>query len=148
LGAAERCFVALADVPGLDPLKQQFQTRPVHFSACDIVPSAYEAPLLQALAPHAQAAAVEVQDADLCSTPVNKREQVAGQWILVHDVLGQRIQAIERQAHVDRLPVQEHAHLTFRGKTSASRDRQDDAITEIDPDVDYSRRRRWCRITR
>jgi hypothetical protein len=52
--------------------------------------------LFQALGPHAQAAPVEAPDADLGGAAVDEGEQVSGQRILVHDVLAQRVEPIER----------------------------------------------------
>lgn len=87
---------------------------PVHFATRDVGPVADKPALFQTLGPHAQAAAVEVQDTDSGGTAVDEREQVSGQRILVHDVLGQRVESIERQSHVDRLPVKEDAYPAFR----------------------------------
>lgn len=56
--------------------------RPIHFAACDIGPVADEPTLLETLGPHAQAAAVEVQHADLGGAAVDEREQVSGQRIV------------------------------------------------------------------
>lgn len=84
LRAGDRFFVALAHLPRLDPLEQQFQAPPVHFAAGDIGPVADKPTLLEALSPHAQAAAVEVQDADLGRSSVDEREQVpdSGSWCM------------------------------------------------------------------
>ncbi len=70
--------------------------------------------MLETLRPHAKAGSVEVQNADLGSTAIDEREQVSRQRVLMHDVLGQRIETVEREPHVDRLPVQKHAYLAFR----------------------------------
>jgi hypothetical protein len=45
------------------------------------------------------------------SAAIDEREQVSRQRILVHDVPSQRVETVERQAHIDRLPVQEDAQL-------------------------------------
>jgi hypothetical protein len=66
---------------------------------------------------HAQAAAVEVQEADLGRSAIDEREQVSRQRILVHDVPSQRVETVERQAHIDRLPVQRRISTQADGVT-------------------------------
>jgi hypothetical protein len=68
----------------------------VIFAACDVGPVAHEPTLLETLGPHVHATAVEVQDTDLSRSSVDEREQVSGEWIFVHDMLGQRVETIER----------------------------------------------------
>lgn len=48
----------------------------------------------------------EMYDRYLRGASVDEREQIPGQWDLQHDVPGQRVRAVEGQAHAHRMSVQ------------------------------------------
>lgn len=57
------------------------------------------------LGPDVPPGPVKIQDLYLRDVPVDKREQIARQWVLQHDVPGQRVQAVEGLAHAHRMAV-------------------------------------------
>src|SRR5690606_31611398 len=100
----------------LDPFQQKLQARPIHLSRAHRAPVADEAARLQALRPQTEAAAIEIQHADLRAAAVDEHIQPAVQRILTQSLPDQRLQSIERAAQVSWLTVQIHPHLTFRKK--------------------------------
>nr|WP_166878612.1 hypothetical protein [Massilia mucilaginosa] len=113
MGFIDRFFIAPTHLFWLDAVEQRLKASPVCFAAGHIGPVANRPALLKALGPDAQLGPVEIQDLYLRGAPVDERKQIARQWVLQHDVPGQRVQAVERQAHAHRMAVQEDAHLAL-----------------------------------
>jgi hypothetical protein len=78
-----------------------------------------EDPSLQALRPNHVAVAVPMEDLDAIATPIEKNEEVTGEWILSDDRRGQGRQPVKPASHVGRRSGQENPD----GRREADHDR-------------------------
>jgi hypothetical protein len=66
---------------------------------------------LEALVPDAKAICVPVQNLDPVPLPIEEQKQVAGQRVLVKNLLGQAHQVIEAELHLDRSKADKDPHI-------------------------------------
>jgi hypothetical protein len=65
----------------------------------------------QSLVPNAKAVHIPEQNLDPISLSIKKQEQVAGQRVLVKNLLSQTHQGIEAELHPDRRQADKNAHI-------------------------------------
>src|ERR1035437_1469820 len=110
---AIRAFEAVSDNFCLDAFKQGFQSGPVHFLRRHLPPIRHETTLLESLGPHAKTRAIPVEDFHLRRTAVDEDEQTTAQGIQAQSLARQRIEAVKRLAHINRLAVKMNPDLAF-----------------------------------
>lgn len=106
--------IALVCALRLDAFEHQLQARVIHLAMAHPAPVGDESPRLEPLCPQAPAAAVKVQNFDVRGASIDEGEQVAVERILPQAIARQRVQPVERFAHVCRFAVQVDANIAFR----------------------------------